>query len=220
MPEIIPMLGWAVLSFFIGALPFSVWVGRLATRGDIRDVGDKNPGATNVLRSAGFLWFTVAMMLDISKAAAPVGMAYYIFGWRGAGMWLIAMAPVLGHAFSPFLGWKGGKAVAAAFGVWIGLTITVVPPVALLATIFWFGVLNVSGWAVMMALLTIGGYLLLFNPDPLLLAVLLGQLVVLGYTHRADLRQRPGLRSSWLKLLGREPVEPGAGQSGEPPESP
>ncbi len=220
MPEIVLMLLWAVLSFFIGALPFSVWVGRLATRGDIREVGDKNPGATNVLRSAGFLWFTVAMILDISKAAAPVGMATYIFGWQGVGMWLIAMAPVLGHAFSPFLGWHGGKAVAAAFGVWIGLTIFGVPPVAILATIFWFGVLNISGWAVMMALLTIGGYLLVFNPDPLLLAVLVGQMVVLGYTHRVDLRQRPGLRSSWNKLLGRQPAQAGPDQADEPPESP
>lgn len=204
MLETLAMLLWAVLAFFIGALPFSVWTGRLAGQEDIRQVGDQNPGATNVLRSAGFLWFTVAMILDISKAAAPIGMAYYIFGWRGWPMWLIAMAPVLGHAFSPFLGWRGGKAVATAFGAWIGLTIIIVPPVALLAIIFWFGLLSISGWAVMLALLTIGAYLLIFYPDPLWLAVLAGQFVLLGYTHRADLRQRPGFRSIWKKLLGRD----------------
>ncbi len=202
MPELLSMILWAIFAFFLGALPFSVWVGRLAGQQDIRAVGDKNPGATNVLRSAGFLWFSLAMMLDISKAAAPVGMAYYVFGWRGWGMWLIAMAPVLGHAFSPFLGWRGGKAVATAFGAWIGLTIYTVPAVSLIALGFWFGLVTVSGWAIMLALITIGFYLLIFNPDPLLLAILLGQIAVLGWTHREDLRQRPSIRPRWLRLVG------------------
>lgn len=196
------MILWALLAFVLGALPFSVWVGRLAGKGDIRAVGDRNPGATNVLRSAGFLWFTLAMILDIAKAAAPVGLAYYVFGWRGWGMWLIAMAPVLGHAFSPFLGGKGGKAVAAAFGAWIGLTLYTMPIVSLAALVFWFGLIAVSGWAIMATLLSIGVYLLVFNPDPLLLAVLAGQLVLLGWTHRTDLRQRPSLRPRWSRLLG------------------
>lgn len=204
MPETLLMLLWAALTFLLGALPFSVWVGRLAGQQDIRSVGDKNPGATNVLRSAGFLWFSLAMLLDISKAAAPIGLAYYVFDWRGWPMWLIAMAPVAGHAFSPFLGWKGGKAVATAFGAWIGLTLYTVPAVSLVALVFWFGLITVSGWAIMLALLTIGLYLLLFNPDPLLLAVLLGQMALLGWTHRADLAQRPSLRPRWLGLLGRE----------------
>lgn len=194
MPELLLQLLWAGLAFFLGALPFSVWVGRLGTRRDIREVGDKNPGATNVLRASGFAWFTVALALDISKAAAPVGLAYHSFGWRGWPIWLIAMAPVLGHAFSPFLGGKGGKAVAAAFGVWIGLSIWQMPLVALLSLIFWFALLNVSGWAVIMALLTMIAYLIFFMPDPLFITVAAGQLALMTYTHRADLAKRPGLR--------------------------
>ena len=46
----LPQLLWATLAFFVGALPISVWVGRLAARRDIREVGDANPGSTNVLR--------------------------------------------------------------------------------------------------------------------------------------------------------------------------
>jgi glycerol-3-phosphate acyltransferase PlsY len=194
MPEIAVQLFWTAFSFFLGALPFSVWVGRWGADRDIREVGDKNPGATNVLRSAGFLWFTLAMMLDISKAAAPIGLAYHVFEWDGWPMWLIAMAPVLGHAFSPFLGWRGGKAVATAFGAWIGLSIWSVPLVALLAIIFWFAVISVSGWAVVMALLTILAYLVFFQPEPLFIAVIAGQLALLSYTHRADLGRKPQLR--------------------------
>lgn len=194
MPEIAVQLLWAVFSFFLGALPFSVWTGRWGADRDIREVGDRNPGATNVLRSAGFLWFSLAMMLDISKAAAPIGLAYHVFDWGGWPMWFIAMAPVLGHAFSPFLGWRGGKAVATAFGAWIGLSIWSVPLVALLSIIFWFAVISVSGWAVILALLTILAYLVLFQPDPLFIAVVAGQLALLSYTHRADLARKPELR--------------------------
>lgn len=194
MPELVLQLLWAGLAFIIGALPFSVWVGRLAARRDIREVGDNNPGATNVFRASGFAWFIVALVLDISKAAAPVGLAYQVFGWRGWPMMIIAMAPVLGHAFSPFLGGKGGKAVAAAFGVWIGLTIWSMPLVALTALVVWFGILTVSGWVVMLTLLTMLAYLVFFRPDPLLIAVAAGQLALLGYTHRAELARRPRMR--------------------------
>ncbi|MFO7663499.1 MAG: glycerol-3-phosphate acyltransferase [Chloroflexota bacterium] len=194
MAELGLQLLWTLLSFFLGALPFSVWVGQRASGHDIREVGDKNPGATNVFRSAGFLWFTLAMVLDISKAAAPVGLAYHVFDWRGWPMWLIAMAPVLGHAFSPFLDWRGGKAVAAAFGTWIGLSIWSIPLVALLSLTFWFAMLTVSGWAVILALVTILAYLVFFQPDPLLIAVAAGQLASMSYTHRTDLGRRPGLR--------------------------
>lgn len=207
MPEPALQLLWAVFSFFLGALPFSVWIGRIGARRDIREVGDRNPGATNVLRAGGFGWFLVAMALDISKAAVPVGLAYQVFGWRGWPLWLIAMAPVLGHAFSPFLGGKGGKAVAAAFGVWIGLSIWQMPLVALLSLIFWFALLNISGWAVILALLTMMLYLVLFLPDPLFISVVAGQLALMTYTHRADLARRPGLRFRRHRSLPGEEAE-------------
>lgn len=194
MSSVTVQLLWAALAFFLGALPFSVWIGRFAAGRDIREVGDKNPGATNVLRSAGFAWYLVAMALDISKAAAPIGLAYQVFGWQGWPMWLIAMAPVAGHAFSPFLNWRGGKAVATAFGAWIGLTIWTVPLVSLVSLVIAFALLTVSGWAIMAALACILVYLLVFDPDPLLITVCLGQMALLGYTHRHDLRKRPGLR--------------------------
>ena len=190
----LPQLLWAILTFFLGALPLSVWVGRLAAQRDIREVADHNPGATNVLRTGGFGWFLVAMSLDISKAAVPVGLATHIFQWSGWPLLLIALAPPLGHAFSPFLGGKGGKAVAAVFGVWIGLTIWQIPVVCLAALAFWFLWLRTSGWVVVLTMTTVLGYLLLWRPEPLLIAVTVVQIALLAYTHRADLSRRPVLR--------------------------
>jgi len=197
----LPQLLWVALSFFAGALPFAVWVGRLVARRDIREVADHNPGATNVLRVAGPGWFVLAMALDISKAAAPVGLAYQIFGWRGWPMALIALAPSLGHAFSPFLGGKGGKAIAPVFGAMIGLTLWLTPLVGVASVVLYLRLLRPNGWAVVLALLTVLVYLLAFRPDPLLIVVTIGQLALLAYTHRADLSRRPDLRFARQKKV-------------------
>jgi acyl phosphate:glycerol-3-phosphate acyltransferase len=193
---------WIPIAFLSGSLPFSVWLGRLALRRDIRGYGDRNPGATNVLRAGGWPWFVLALVLDISKAAAPVGYTYQILGIRGWVMVAIAVAPVLGHAFSPFLRGQGGKAVAATLGAWIGLTLYTVPLVGIVGLGIAFSLLTISGWAVMGALTAVLLYLLLLQPDPLLLAILAGHTAILVWKHREDLRQRPGIRGFWKKKMG------------------
>jgi acyl phosphate:glycerol-3-phosphate acyltransferase len=193
---------WILIAFLSGSLPFSVWLGRLVLRQDIRGYGDRNPGATNVLRAGGRPWFALALVLDISKAAAPVGYTYQILGMRGWEMVAIAIAPVLGHAFSPFLGGKGGKAVAATLGAWIGLTLYTVPLVGIVGLGVAYSLLTISGWAVMSALTAVLLYLLLIQPDPLLLTALAGHTVILLWKHRDDLRQRPGIRVFWKEKMG------------------
>jgi glycerol-3-phosphate acyltransferase PlsY len=188
------VLAWSLFAFFLGSLPFSVWIGERTSGADIRQYGDHNPGATNVLRAGGFLPFSLALFLDISKGALPVGLAYYIFGIQDWRIVPIALAPSVGHAFSPFLRWQGGKAIAATFGVWIGLTIWVMPLVSLLLLTLCTLLLRPSGWAVMITIAGLFLFLLFWNPLPTFLAVLFGQLLLLIWTHREDLRQRPHLR--------------------------
>jgi glycerol-3-phosphate acyltransferase PlsY len=187
-----------LLSFVSGSLPFSVWLGRALARADVRRVGDGNPGATNAFRAGGPLVGVLSLMLDVSKAAAPVGWTYFALGVRGPAMVLIATAPLLGHALSPFLGFRGGKALAVTLGVWIGLTLWRLSLPALLLVLLWHAVLDVDGWAVMLTLPGLAAIVIAWMPDPLLLAVLAGQMIVLGWTHRADLRRRPHLRG-WLR---------------------
>ena len=113
---------WTIIAFIFGSLPTAVWIGRLAGV-DIRNVGDRNPGATNVVRAAGMGWGIAALATEFSKAAIPVGLTYVTFSWQGYEAVPIAIAPSLGHAFSPFLNWRGGKALATMLGAWIGLTL-------------------------------------------------------------------------------------------------
>lgn len=178
---------WLVFAFISGALPFSVWVARLAARRDPRSVGDHNPGATNALKAGGKAAGLAALLLDVSKAAAPVGLAYQAFGIRGPEMIAISFAPMLGHAYSPFLRFRGGKALATALGVWIGLTWWDVPLVALVGITIWFLLLKNSGWAVLLTLAGMAVYLYFFRPEPLFLWILGLQTVLLLWKHRFDL---------------------------------
>lgn len=178
---------WTAIGFLLGALPFSVWIGKLALRKDIRAYGDHNPGATNVLRAGGKLWFVAALLLDISKGAAPVGLAHWTLGIRGMEIVPVALAPVLGHAFSPFLRFKGGKAVATMGGIWIGLTLIYMPVVLMILLVFWFYAVTVSGWAVILTISSGLLYLALSGAEQSLIAVMIGCLLISLYKQRADL---------------------------------
>ncbi|MBO9308176.1 MAG: glycerol-3-phosphate acyltransferase [Chloroflexi bacterium] len=178
---------WSAIGFLLGSMPFSVWIGKLALHTDIRAYGDHNPGATNVLRAGSKRWFVVALLLDISKGAAPVGLAHWTFGIRGTEIVPVALAPVLGHAFSPFLGFKGGKAIATMGGIWIGLTLLYIPIILLTLLVFWFYMVTVSGWSVILTGLSALLYLVLSGADQNLIAVMSGCLLISLYKQRADL---------------------------------
>lgn len=112
---------WIVLAFFLGSLPFSVWTGRIFLRKDIRNYGDGAPGATNVARAGGRALYVVAALLDAFKGTLPVWLSQAVAGVDGWALAAVAVAPVIGHVFTPFLKGKGGMGVATTFGVWLGL---------------------------------------------------------------------------------------------------
>jgi glycerol-3-phosphate acyltransferase PlsY len=146
----------------------------------------------------------LVLLLDISKAAAPVGWAYYNLEIRGISMVLIAIAPILGHAFSPFLGFRGGKALATALGVWIGLTIWKLSFPAVVGVSIGIVLFTPPGWSAMVALGGILVVLLIWLPDPLLLSVWFFEVLILAWTHRLDLRQGIHLRPWITGLLPRK----------------
>lgn len=185
---------WVLIAFLAGSLPFSVWVGRWALHTDVRQFGDGNPGASNVFRAGSKAWGVAAILLDGFKGAIPVGIANYGLGIEGWGLTAVAIAPVLGHAFSPFLRFRGGKALAVTFGVWLGLTLWWGPTALGLAFAFWFWLLTVEGWAVLAGMLTFLGVLLLVGAPPALLGAWLGNALILAWKHRTDLRQKVGIR--------------------------
>jgi glycerol-3-phosphate acyltransferase PlsY len=190
-----------VIAFLCGSLPFSVWLGKIFLRVDVRQYGDGNPGAANVFRAGSKVVGLFALILDVSKAAAPVGLSYFNLGIRGFPMFLIAIAPILGHVFSPFLGFRGGKAIAVSLGVWIGLTIWKSSLAGVIGILIGIAFTTTSGWAVMLGLVGILAVLMTWMPNPLLLLVWMAQTLILIWAHRADLRQKPHLRPWVAKRL-------------------
>ncbi len=182
-------------------MPFSVWLGKLFLKKDVRNFGDGNPGAFNVIKSGSKTLGIIVLILDITKAAVPVGLAYNNYEIRDLPMALIAVAPVVGHAYSIFLRFHGGKAIGTALGSWIGLTIWELPLAGLIATLIGFGILSSPGWAILLGLIAILAVLLFWIPDKMLLLIWLVVAIVLVWKHRQDLSQAPKLRSWVSKLI-------------------
>jgi glycerol-3-phosphate acyltransferase PlsY len=109
-----------VLGFSLGSLPFGLWWGRLFRRIDIREHGSKNLGATNVFRVLGPVHGIVVLILDIGKGALAVLLGRILAGTEAIAI-VAGMLAVLGHMFSPFAGFRGGKGVATGLGVWLVL---------------------------------------------------------------------------------------------------
>jgi glycerol-3-phosphate acyltransferase PlsY len=109
----------AICGFAIGSIPFSWILVRLAGGLDIRTVGSGNVGATNVARALGYGHGVVALLLDAAKGAAAVlvGRALGSGDPVGTEALLAGGMAVVGHSFSPFLGFRGGKGVATGAGV-------------------------------------------------------------------------------------------------------
>jgi glycerol-3-phosphate acyltransferase PlsY len=184
--------GWiavfTLVGYLLGSIPFSVWLGRISTGKDIRNSHpDGNPGAANAWRAGGWKLGAAVLVLDFLKGALPVALCHYQLGFSGWQLLPIALAPIAGHAFSLFLGGRGGKALAVTFGVWTGLTAFAGP----LVLGFLFTVLInflEPAWAVMTGMAGLLLYLLV-QPEPAALVLTwVGNFAILAWKHRAELR--------------------------------
>ena len=185
---------WFIVGFISGSLPISVWLGRAFARADVRQIGDGNPGAANAWRAGGWRVGVAALLLDYFKGALPVSAAHFIVGVSGWPLTFVALAPILGHAFSPFLNLRGGKGLTVTFGVWSGLLLAQAPLVlGLFMALFYFTV-SVEAWAVMLSMTGLLAHLLIQQLDITLLAVWFGNLVIIVWKHRRELRQGPRLK--------------------------
>jgi acyl phosphate:glycerol-3-phosphate acyltransferase len=123
MDFVYPVLA-TVASYLIGSLSFAVIVSRAMGLNDPRTYGSKNPGATNVLRSGSKPAAIVTLLLDALKGFIPVAVVKYwgpSVGLEDGTLALVALAAFLGHLYPVFFKFKGGKGVATALGVVLGI---------------------------------------------------------------------------------------------------
>ena len=123
---LIQTLYFALGAYLMGAIPFGKIIARLAAQIDITKKGSKNIGATNVARELGMKWGLLTLVLDVLKGLVPILVfsAYSFESDLSSQMALAAVSlfPLLGHQFSIFMGFRGGKGVATALGIYLALS--------------------------------------------------------------------------------------------------
>ena len=124
-------------AYLIGSIPFGLLLAKAAGKGDIREIGSGNIGATNVLRTGSKGLAAATLLLDLAKGLAAVMIARYL--WPDA-LGLAALAAIVGHCFPVWLGFRGGKGVATFAGVCFGL----LWPLGAVYAAVWLAVLGLS----------------------------------------------------------------------------
>jgi glycerol-3-phosphate acyltransferase PlsY len=150
MPYFLP-ISLTILAYFVGSVSAAIISCKLLNKVDPRTVGSKNPGATNVLRHAGKKAALFTLAGDLFKGLIPVAIGHaFAFDWMWLG--LIGTAAFIGHLYPIYYGFKGGKGVATALGVYIGLQ----PIIGIVVVITWLFsalVFNISSLSALIATL-------------------------------------------------------------------
>ena len=189
MNPVMTTVAMTVAAYLLGSISFAVVMSKVFGIADPRTYGSKNPGATNVLRSGNKAAAIMTLLGDGAKGWLAVFLADHFAGALGVGdtaVALVAIAVFLGHLWPVFFRFVGGKGVATALGVLLGIN-----P--------WLGLATLATWliiayafrysslaALVAALFAPFYYALLFGVDPILLAVIVMS-VLLAYRHSQNI---------------------------------
>ncbi len=189
----------AVAAYLLGSVPFGLVMARVFGLGDIRKIGSGNIGATNVLRTGNKLAAFLTLILDAGKGAIAVLLARAMIGEDAAG--LAGLFAMLGHLYSVFAGFRGGKGVATFLGTLLALSF----PVGLGACLTWLVIAVLTRYSSFSALVAAAVSPLLayyfYHRQGAVLVLLLAALIF--YRHGDNIR----------RLMNR--TEPRIGQKGK-----
>lgn len=179
------------LAYLVGAIPTSYLVARVAAGVDLREHGSKNLGATNLYRLLGWRAAVPVGLFDVAKGAVPVALAARIV-FAGSGAWWalgVGLAAVLGHVFSPFVRFRGGKGVATAAGVFLVLA----PGAVAGAALVWALVVFATGYVSLGSIVGAVSFPVLlwaFHPSQTgALGLAIAVCLFIVFTHRANIRR-------------------------------
>lgn len=180
---------WLAAAYLLGATPTAYLAGRLARGIDLREHGSRNLGATNVYRVLGWRWAIPVALVDVAKGAVPVAL---FARWAGVDPWgavALGIAAVLGHVFSPYMGFRGGKGVATALGMFLALA----PLAVAIALPVWGGILWLTGYVSLSSVIAAASFpvwVRLSQPAALpAFWASVGLAALIVFSHRANLRR-------------------------------
>ena len=200
-----------VISYVLGSVPNALWIGKVFKGIDIREHGSRNTGSTNAARVLGAKLGILTLILDVSKGLVPTLIAILLrvdffqnltkilnFDYV-----LVGICAILGHVFSMFMNFKGGKAVATTLGVFLIL----VPKAILFAAIVFFVVFAVSRYVSLSSVLAaislpIFIYFLYQQTIYVILGILIAILIVVK--HRSNIERLKNGTESKFSLKNKE----------------
>jgi glycerol-3-phosphate acyltransferase PlsY len=186
------IVGVIILGYVLGAIPIGIFATRLVGGCDPRRAGSGNIGFTNVLRVAGKTAGVLTLLGDIGKGALAVMVARLILE-SGAQDWVLAAAAaaILGHVFSVFLRFHGGKGVATALGAWLAID----PIIGVILICIWLTSLALWRRSSLAAIMAFGSLPVLVwvrHPRPVMVLFALGVTAVIVYRHMENIRRLRG----------------------------
>ncbi len=184
-----------VLAYLIGSIPVAYIFGRVLKGIDIREHGSGNMGATNAFRVLGKGPGIIVLILDIIKGIIPVTLIANAFGLTDAwSLVTIAVAAVVGHNWTVFLGFKGGKGMATSLGVLIGLAIQfqVLRFILLWVLATWLAIFLLSGFVSLASMIAaiLFPILMVAHLEPLpliLMSIVLCVFII--FRHRSNIKR-------------------------------
>jgi acyl phosphate:glycerol-3-phosphate acyltransferase len=178
-----------VLSYLMGALPTSYLAGKWFRGIDLREHGSKNLGATNVFRIMGWKFAVPVALIDMAKGAVPVLLLAPAVSTNTLFPLVCGVLAVLGHVFSVFVGFKGGKGVATSAGVVLGMA-----PLAVgLCLLVWLALVWLTGYvslgSVTAAALFPAAVWMLYPDRRSTIWIYLALAAVIVWMHRTNIRR-------------------------------
>lgn len=174
-----------ILAYLVGSIPNALWIGKIFKNIDVREFGSGNVGATNATRVLGWKLGVMVLIFDAFKGMIFIIIARKL-GLEDIYVVLIGLAAILGHSYSIYLKFKGGKAVATSLGVMLVL----IPKVVMILIIVFLLIVIISGY-VSLASISVAGLLpilsyIMYNNIIALLSLVVGILVI--WRHKSNIK--------------------------------
>lgn len=174
-----------ILAYLVGSIPNALWIGKMFKNIDVREFGSGNVGATNATRVLGWKLGVMVLIFDAFKGMIFIIIARKL-GLEDIYVVLIGLAAILGHSYSIYLKFKGGKAVATSLGVMLVL----IPKVVMILIIVFLLIVIISGY-VSLASISVAGLLpilsyIMYNNIIALLSLVVGMLVI--WRHKSNIK--------------------------------
>lgn len=194
---------WLIPAYILGSIPFGLIIAEKCCGLDPRKDGSGNTGATNVARLCGVKWGVFVLICDALKGLVAVAVATRLAPGSDAFLSVSALAAIIGHRYSIFMGFKGGKAVATTVGVFIPLAFFELLGAALVCVL----VIWRSGFVSLgsLTLTTLLPVLLAVSGNWGVLPLALLVMIIVYYAHRENIRRLlKGEEKPWITKKSKD----------------